>query len=276
MSQKLLEAHYRPNRLLTEAHGLDGYNCGFAAARQAGAFGEHQRALVWRLIGEVPIDEATRVLDVGSGIGGPAQWIAQRHGARVVGLEYCGSSVRAARQRAESGAERLRFVQGDAQYMPLAADSVDVIFNLESALHYADKDGFLGECRRVLRPGGWLCLGDLTTDYRRLFAVAQLFNKVPSQFNSNVRLWSRDAYRRAFATQRLSIEQSERVTTQVADSLADGLADIRLRGWKASRGFRARYFYLAFLEKLLRRGKLHYDLFRVRKDGGPGNTARGS
>jgi ubiquinone/menaquinone biosynthesis C-methylase UbiE len=256
MSQKLLEAHYRPNRLLTEAHGLDGYNCGFAAARQAGAFGEHQRALVWRLIGEVPIDEATRVLDVGSGIGGPAQWIAQRHGARVVGLEYCGSSVRAARQRAESGAERLRFVQGDAQYMPLAADSVDVIFNLESALHYADKDGFLGECRRVLRPGGWLCLGDLTTDYRRLFAVAQLFNKVPSQFNSN--------------------EQSERVTTQVADSLADGLADIRLRGWKASRGFRARYFYLAFLEKLLRRGKLHYDLFRVRKDGGPGNTARGS
>ncbi len=261
-----MQAHYQPNWRLTQAHGLSGYNCGYAETPGCGTFDAHQRSLVWRLIGETAIGPETTLLDVGCGIGGPAGWIMDRFGPRhVLGLEYLSSSVHAAHERASEMQRPPRFIQGDAHKLPLADASVDVIFNLESALHYPDKKTFIGECRRALRPGGVLCLGDITTPHKRLFAMATLLNKLPTQFNSNVRLWSTSDYESTFVAQGFELLWQECASKRVADSLADGLGEIRARGWAASAGFRARCVYLAFLEKLLRSGRLNYDLFRVRK-----------
>jgi hypothetical protein len=65
------------------------------------------------------------------------------------------------------------------------------------------------------------------------------------------------------------------VTCGVADSLADGLDEIRGRGWAAARGFRGRFFYLSMLEALLRRGTLEYHLFTLERSAGdaPGADA---
>lgn len=266
MSQRTMEAHYKPNWNLTQAHGLSGYNCGYAASPKCGSFDEHQRALVWQLLHDTPIGPDSTVLDVGCGIGGPSGWIMDRFNpARIISLEYCWSSVRAAHDRAAERDRRPRFVQGDAQSLPLADNSVDVILNLESALHYPDKKSFIQECRRVLKPGGYLCLGDITTRYKRLFALAGLMNRLPTQFNSNVRLWSVDDYELTFAACGLTTLHHENASWKVADSLADGLAEVRARGLRSAGGYRARYFYLAVLEKLLRSGKLQYDLFQVSK-----------
>jgi len=49
--------------------------------------------------------------------------------------------------RGESGPSA--FVQADAQLLPLGTASADVIFNLESAWHYPDKEAFLREIRRA-------------------------------------------------------------------------------------------------------------------------------
>lgn len=264
MSQRTMEAHYQPNWRLTQAHGLSGYNCGYAESPGCGTFDAHQRSLVWRLIGDTPITGDTILLDIGCGIGGPAGWIMERYGPRqVIGVEFLSSSVHAARERASTMARAPRFIQGDAQNLPLADGSIDVIFNLESALHYPDKRAFIRECHRVLKPGGFLCLGDITTPHKRLFALAALLNRVPTQFNSNVRLWTTRDYESAFASQGLAMDWHECASNRVADALADGLSEIRSRGWAASAGFRARCVYLAFLEKLLRAGRLNYDLFRL-------------
>lgn len=266
MSQRTLEAHYRPNWNLVQAHGLSGYNCGYADERGRESFNEHQHNLVWRLIGDVPIGPDATVLDVGCGIGGPAGWIAERfHPRRLIGVEYLWSSVSAAEARANRQDARPTFVQGDAQKLPLADASVDVVFNLESALHYPDKRRFIAECRRVLKPGGVLCLGDITTNQKWFFAPIRLMNGLPSQFNSNIRLWSPRDYRRAFDAESLELFRHEEASRQVADSLADGIAEIMNRGLSAAHGYRARFFYLAFLEKLLRAGLLRYDLFAVRR-----------
>ncbi len=271
MSQETLEAHYRPNWELTQAHGLLGYNCGYAASRGAAPFTEHQKELVWRLIGDTPVGREATVLDVGCGIGGPAGWIFERYGPRrLIGLEYLGSSVQAAEERWRAAApdqsSRPRFIQGDAHRLPLADGTVDVIFNLESALHYRDKEAFISECARVLRPGGTLCLGDITTFRRRMFAPVEWLNSLPSQFNSNVHLWSSVRYKEALRAAGFSLLRHEEASRAVADSLADGLEEIRRRGWRASKGFRGRTGFLGVLALMLRRKWLHYDLFRARRE----------
>lgn len=267
-----MEAHYRPNWELTQAYGLLGYNCGYARASGVESFDEHQKSLVWQLLGDVVINPHSTVLDVGSGIGGPAGWIFQKyHPQRLVGVEYLGTSVQAANGRFKDKTERPFFVQGDAHNLPLPNESVDVIFNLESALHYRDKDKFISECRRVLKPGGTLCLGDITTSKKWLFAPVMLMNKLPSQFNSNVHLWSVADYKNAFRRHDFELHRHEDAARPIARSIDEGLAEIKQRGWSATRGFRGRIGFMAVLAKLLRFKLLGYDLFRAR----PRGAARG-
>lgn len=269
MSQRTMQAHYQPNWELTQARGLRAYNCGYAAARGNESFDAHQQSLVWQLIGNTPISSDSVVLDVGCGIGGPAGWIFDKYKPkRLVGLEYLGTSVHAANARWNGDAERPRFVQGDAHTLPLADDHVDVIFNLESALHYANKDKFIEECRRVLKPGGTLCLGDITTTRKLLFAPVEWLNKLPSQFNSNVHLWSAAEYKAAFRKHGFELLHHEDASGPVSDALADGMDEIGSGGffkmWRATKGFRGRVAFLDVMAKMLRRRWLHYDLFRAR------------
>ena len=49
------------------------------------------------------ITAETRVLDVGSGLGGPALHIAECHGCRVAGLDIVASNIRTAGERALAG-----------------------------------------------------------------------------------------------------------------------------------------------------------------------------
>jgi len=263
-----MEAHYRPNWELTQAYGLLGYNCGYARADGAETFDEHQKSLVWQLLGDTPIGPTATVLDVGSGIGGPAGWIFQHHRpARLIGVEYLGSSVHAANERFRGKPERPIFLQGDAHHLPLETGSVDVVFNLESALHYPNKDRFIAECRRVLKLGGSLCLGDITTSKKWLFWPVEALNKLPSQFNSNVHLWSAADYKNAFREHDFELVRHEDASLPVAKSIDDGLAEIKSRGWHSTKGFRGRIGFMGVLAMLLRRGLLHYDLFRVRPRG---------
>lgn len=269
MSQRTMQAHYEPNWKLTQARNLRGYNCGYAAERGNESFDEHQQSLVWQLLGDTPITAESVVLDVGCGIGGPSGWIFERYKpGRLIGLEYLGSSVQAASSRWGESDERPRFIQGDAHHLPLESDSVDVIFNLESALHYARKSAFIAECRRVLKPGGTLCLGDVTTTKKLMFAPVEMLNKLPSQFNSNVHLWSAAEYKSAFREQGFELVHHEDAAGPVSDALEDGLDEIRQDGffatWKATKGFRGRVGFLSVMAKMLRHRWLHYDLFRAR------------
>src|SRR5262245_36913369 len=99
-----------------------------------------------------------RVLDVCAGLGGPARFVAQRLGCRVVALEL--------NHRRAAGAARLTrrvgwtglvaVVRGDAAALPLASGRFDACLSQEGLLHIEDKAAVLGECRRVLVPGaGW-------------------------------------------------------------------------------------------------------------------------
>jgi len=103
------------------------------------------------------------VLDVGSGIGGPARHLAALHGCRVTGIDLTAEFVRAATalSRRVGLADRVSFVAGDALDLPFPAASFDVAWTQHAAMNIADRPRLYAEMHRVLRPGGRLALQDV-------------------------------------------------------------------------------------------------------------------
>lgn len=116
--------------------------------------------LYWQAIEGLPIAGA-RVLEVGSGRGGGARYIARyTDAASVTGLDYSPATVRRARQLNHDTAG-LTFEAGDAERLPFPDASFDVVINIESSHCYADVPAFAREVARVLAPGGWFTFADM-------------------------------------------------------------------------------------------------------------------
>jgi len=104
-----------------------------------------------------------RVIDVGSGIGGPARHLASERGCRVTGIDLTAEFVRTATalSRRVGLADRVSFVAGDALDLPFPAASFDVAWTQHASMNIADRPRLYAEMHRVLRPGGRLALQDV-------------------------------------------------------------------------------------------------------------------
>lgn len=119
------------------------------------------------------------VLDVCSGVGGPARYLAVTYGVRVTGVDLNQRRVAAATRltRWVGLHDRVRFTCGDAQDLAHPDDRFDAAISQEGFLHLPDKGAALQSIHRVLKPGGrlaltdWTALPDLTIEDRRRFAV---------------------------------------------------------------------------------------------------------
>jgi sarcosine/dimethylglycine N-methyltransferase len=102
------------------------------------------------------------VLDLCSGLGGPARYLAWRFACRVTGIDLTGERVRTARNLTDlvGLSDQVSFFEGDVTSVPFPDASFDACLSQESFLHVADKRVLLSECRRVLRPGGAIAFSD--------------------------------------------------------------------------------------------------------------------
>ncbi|MFE3760182.1 SAM-dependent methyltransferase [Streptomyces sp. NPDC059104] len=104
-----------------------------------------------------------RILDIGSGAGGPAVHIAKATGAEVVGITVSSDQVRQATALAEKEglSDRVSFRLCDAtRPLPFAESSFDAVLALESFIHIEARHAALTYAARVLRPGGRIVLSD--------------------------------------------------------------------------------------------------------------------
>jgi ubiquinone/menaquinone biosynthesis C-methylase UbiE len=103
------------------------------------------------------------VLDVGSGVGGPARHFAAVYGCDVTGIDLTPGFVELATELTERTglAGRARFVVGSALAMPFEAARFDLATMMHVGMNIADKPALFAEVRRVLRPGGRFVIYDL-------------------------------------------------------------------------------------------------------------------
>jgi SAM-dependent methyltransferase len=100
---------------------------------------------------------------MGSGIGGPARWIAAKFGCHVTGIDLTAEFCKAAEAlNAACGmSDRVRIVHGSALELPFPDASFDRAYSQNVVMNIADKLGFYCGAFRVLRPGGSLALSNL-------------------------------------------------------------------------------------------------------------------
>jgi ubiquinone/menaquinone biosynthesis C-methylase UbiE len=115
------------------------------------------------------------VLEVACGRGGFSNELA-RAGARVTGCDFSFVAVRVAHAKLRAMNERAsaNFIQGDAQDLPFAENSFDLVISCETIEHLPNASRALREMLRVSRPGGKLFL--TTPNYANFMGLYEVYS----------------------------------------------------------------------------------------------------
>lgn len=135
-----------------KATWMDGDYAKFATYMEPGAL---QILAGWNLA------SGERLLDVACGAGQTAI-PAARHGLRVHGVDIASNLIDHARRRAAEGRIVAHFDEGDAEQLPYADASFDVVISLIGAMFAPRPDMAAAELARVCRPGGRLYMANWT------------------------------------------------------------------------------------------------------------------
>jgi ubiquinone/menaquinone biosynthesis C-methylase UbiE len=113
------------------------------------------RAATVELTGALGLTAGMRVLDVGSGIGGPSRYVAATYGCRVVGIDLTEEYCRVAGMLSERVglSDRIEYRSGNALAMPFADEAFDAAYTQHAAMNIEDKARLYAEVSRVLKPG---------------------------------------------------------------------------------------------------------------------------
>ena len=116
-----------------------------------------------RLMAEAQVVAEDNVLDICSGMGGPARYLAWKTGCCVMGLDLTQSRVRGATEltRMAGLADLVSFVEGNALAMPFEPARFSLAIGQEAYAHIPNKPQLVNECARVLRPGGRWVFSDI-------------------------------------------------------------------------------------------------------------------
>ena len=115
------------------------------------------------LLDQLDLHPALRVLDVGSGLGGTARYLARRHDVEVTGVDLTAEYVEVATSltRRSGLAELVQFRQASATTLPFSDGSFDRVCMLHVGMNIADKAALFAEIRRVMVAGGRFGIYDL-------------------------------------------------------------------------------------------------------------------
>lgn len=148
----MAEEWWDPAGKFRPLHRLNPVRLEFLRDRIADRFGRDTRA-------DRPLAGLT-ILDVGCGGGLLCEPMA-RLGAAVTGIDAGEGNVEIARAHAGAMGLSIDYRFAAAADLAEAGRAFDVVLNMEVIEHVADRDAFLGDCARLVRPGGLMFLATL-------------------------------------------------------------------------------------------------------------------
>jgi len=180
--------------------------------------------------------ENKNVLEVGCGNGVQSIYIYENFKpAKMTGIDINLDNIELANS-VNGHHHHLEFRVGDAQQLSNIADqSVDVLLCIESAFHYPEKEKFIKEVHRVLKPSGKFLIADIlsVSDKNRYF-MEKWKRKM------NFHHWTEDLYLKTFADYDLHIIHTEDITNKIKQGYSG------YSKWVSRKNFTSFFDYLRF------------------------------
>jgi ubiquinone/menaquinone biosynthesis C-methylase UbiE len=101
---------------------------------------------------------AQRALDLGCGNGLIAEYLSDRTGAHITGLDYIPQAIDQAQQRTAAKSDRLTFFVGDINQLDLPKSVFDVVISIDTMYFSKDYAVTLRELKAALRPAGQMVI----------------------------------------------------------------------------------------------------------------------
>jgi ubiquinone/menaquinone biosynthesis C-methylase UbiE len=127
-----------------------------------------------------------RVLDVATGTGNAAL-AAARRGCDVVGVDFVPGQLEVARARAAAEGLEVRFLESDAEALPVPDASFDAVVSVFGAIFAPDQERAAAELLRACRPGGTIAMANWTLDLAAFFGIVAAYAPPPPELESPLR-----------------------------------------------------------------------------------------
>src|SRR5581483_1035745 len=195
-----------------------GVDFAMVKGRQQAAWSSGDYAIIGttlQIVGEtlceaVDLRSTQRVLDVAAG-NGNATLAAARRFAEVVSTDYVGALLERARERAVAEGLTITFREADAEGLPFADQSLDVVLSTFGVMFTPNQERAAGELLRVCRVGGKIGMANWTPSgfVGRLFKVIGKFVPPPAGVKSPA-LWGDKSHLQSLFGSRASIAANSR------------------------------------------------------------------
>ena len=128
----------------------------------------------WQRLLSAHLDRSTisLVVDLGCGTGRFSEMLAAELGARVIGLDPSKKMIDLARRKPATSP--VVFGRASAHELPLPHDCVDLVFMSQIYHHLPDPAAVARECGRVLRAGGYVCIGLIRESLKKSSCVKRI------------------------------------------------------------------------------------------------------
>jgi ubiquinone/menaquinone biosynthesis C-methylase UbiE len=209
---------------------------------------------------ELELTEEDRLLDIGSGPGWPALFLAEQTGCSVILCDHPFTGLLQAKKRVARDGQNAVMVQADGAALPLADATVDGVSHSDVLCCLTQKTEVIAECYRVLKPGGTLVFTvlELSESYVRdgqrdhdfgpeYASVDQPYEELLTStgFSVEIHDWT-DAFR--VTVEKVAAARESRFDRLVAELGADNAADAVIRPERniaaIDRGDLVRRFYV--------------------------------